>query len=116
MAAAHPSIRNQVKFITSFGGYYDPINVIRFITTGYYEYRDEKGFLRPEPYGKWVFFVNNLDYVERESDRKILQEIFKKRRVGTDRREKGNPGLARGFEPRGAGPLRAFGQQGPLPG
>jgi dienelactone hydrolase len=78
IAASHPSIRKELKFITSFGGYYDPINLIRFITTGYYEYRDKKGFLKPEPYGKWVFFVNNLDYVESESDRKILKEIFKK--------------------------------------
>ena len=78
MAASRPSIRYQVKFITSFGSYYDPINLVRFITTGYYEYGEKKGYLRPEPYGKWVFFVNNLDYVERESDRKFLKEVFKK--------------------------------------
>ncbi len=78
MAAVHPSIRHQVKFVVSFGGYYDPINVIRFITTGYYEYRDEKGFLKPEPYGKWVFFMNNVDYVRSEKDRKLLKAVFKK--------------------------------------
>lgn len=101
MAAAHPSIRNQVKFITSFGGYYDPINVIRFITTGYYEYRDEKGFLRPEPYGKWVFFVNNLDYVERESDRKILKEIFKKEESGQTSERREIQALLKGLSPEG---------------
>jgi len=78
MAAAHPAIRHRVKFVTTFGGYYDPVNVIRFITTGYYEYRNEKGFLNPEPYGKWVFFVNNLDYVESPKDRELLKEIFRK--------------------------------------
>lgn len=78
MAAADPSIRHQVKFLVSFGGYYDPVNVIRFITTGYYEYRDEKGFLQPEPYGKWVFFMNNLEYVESKKDRRLLREIFEK--------------------------------------
>lgn len=78
MAAADPSIRRQVKFLVSFGGYYDPINVIRFITTGYYEYRGEKGFLKPEPYGKWVFFMNNVDYVESEKDRRLLKAVFKK--------------------------------------
>ncbi|MBI2986252.1 MAG: alpha/beta hydrolase [Deltaproteobacteria bacterium] len=78
MAAGHPSLRHQVKFLVSFGGYYDPINVIRFITTGHYEYRDEKGFLKPEPYGKWVFFMNNVDYVQNERDRRLLREIFTK--------------------------------------
>ena len=78
MAAADPSIRHQVKFMVSFGGYFDPINVIRFITTGHYEYRDEKGFLKPEPYGKWVFFMNNVDYVESEKDRRLLKTVFKK--------------------------------------
>ena len=78
MAAAHSSLRHQVKFLVSFGGYYDPINVIRFITTGHYEYRDEKGFLKPEPYGKWVFFMNNVDYVRNERDRRLLREIFTK--------------------------------------
>ncbi|MGH7830600.1 MAG: dienelactone hydrolase family protein, partial [Candidatus Binatia bacterium] len=78
IAAADPSIRDQVKFLVSFGGYYDPLNVIQFITTGYYEYRDEKGYLQPQPYGKWVFFMNNLDYVESEKDRRLLKTIFKK--------------------------------------
>ncbi|HEX9445405.1 MAG TPA: alpha/beta fold hydrolase [Candidatus Binatia bacterium] len=77
MAAADPSIRDRVKFVVSFGGYYDPVNVVRFITTGYYEYGREKGFLEPQPYGKWVFFMNNVDYVGNEKDRRILRQIFK---------------------------------------
>ena len=77
MAAADAAIRDHVSFVISFGGYYDPINVIRFITTGYYEYANERGFLHPEPYGKWVFFMNNVDYVESEKDRQALRQIFK---------------------------------------
>lgn len=76
MAAADPAIRQQVKFLVSFGGYYDPVNVIRFITTGTYEYGEEKGFLNPEPHGKWVFFMNNVDYVQDARDRRLLKEIF----------------------------------------
>jgi dienelactone hydrolase len=76
MAAADAAIRDQVGFVISFGGYYDPVNIIRFITTGYYEYGYERGFLQPEPYGKWVFFMNNVDYVESEKDRKILKQVF----------------------------------------
>jgi dienelactone hydrolase len=77
MAGADPDLRSRVKFIVSFGGYYDPLNVVRFITTGTYEYGDEKGFLQPEPYGKWVFFMNNVDYVENDQDRRVLRDIFK---------------------------------------
>ncbi|MBI1994349.1 MAG: hypothetical protein HYS67_08085, partial [Deltaproteobacteria bacterium] len=76
MSAANPEIRQRVKFVASFGGYYDPINVIRFITTGYYEYGEERGVLKPEPYGKWVFFINNLDYVQSLKDRSLLKTIF----------------------------------------
>jgi dienelactone hydrolase len=83
MAAAAPELRDHVKFVVSFGGYYDPIDVIRFITTGYYEYGREKGHLEPQPYGKWVFFMNNVDYVGNESDRKILREIFKNEQMET---------------------------------
>ena len=83
MAAARPSIRGQVKFLVSFGGYYDPVNVIRFITTGTYEYKNERGFLKPDPYGKWVFFMNNVDYVENKHDQKLLRVVF-------DNEQKGN--------------------------
>jgi hypothetical protein len=91
MAAANPEIRQRVKFVVSFGGYYDPINVIRFITTGHYEYRDEKGISKPEPYGKWVFFTSNLDYVESPKDQRLLREIFTKEQEG--KRQEVSPAL-----------------------
>ncbi len=76
MAASRPSVRSRVEFLVLFGGYFDSINVVRFITTGYYEYQGKEGNLKPEPYGKEVFFLNNLDYVQREQDRTILKQIF----------------------------------------
>ncbi|MDP6558984.1 MAG: hypothetical protein QF619_02415 [Candidatus Binatia bacterium] len=82
MAASRPSIRHQVKFVVSFGGYYTPLNLIRFITTGHFQYGDEEGYLKPEPYGKWVFFINNLNYVESKEDRRILQGIFREEQMG----------------------------------
>lgn len=82
IAAAHPAIRDRVKFLASFGGYFDPVNVIRYITTGYYEYGSEKGYLKPEAYGKWVFFLNNLDYVKDERARETLRRIFAKESEG----------------------------------
>ena len=83
MAAAAPELADHVKFVVSFGGYYDPIDVIRFITTGYFEYGREKGRLEPQPYGKWVFFMNNVDYVGNPTDRTILREIFKNEQMET---------------------------------
>jgi dienelactone hydrolase len=83
MAAAAPELRDRVKFVVSFGGYYDPVDVIRFITTGYFEYGGEKGHLEPQPYGKWVFFLNNVDYVGNENDRRVLREIFKNEQMET---------------------------------
>jgi dienelactone hydrolase len=83
MAAAAPELRDHVKFVVSFGGYYDPVNVIRFITTGYFEYGGEKGRLEPQPYGKWVFFLNNVDYVGNANDRRILRQIFKDEQMET---------------------------------
>ena len=76
MAASHPSVRSQVEFLVLFGGYFDSINVIRFITTGYYEYQGKEGSHKPDPYGKEMVFLNNLDYVQSEQDRRILKEIF----------------------------------------
>ena len=98
IAAADPAIRHKIKFLMSFGGYYDPVNVIRFVTTGYYEYLDEKGFLKPELYGKWVFFKNNVDYVESERDRSLLKQVFEKEEK--NRREEAIP-LLKGLTPRG---------------
>jgi dienelactone hydrolase len=98
LAAADPAISEQVKFLVSFGGYYEPINVIRYITTGYYEYRDEKGFLQPEPYGKWIFFMNNVDYVESARDRELLKAIFEKEEK--NKRAELSPLLA-GLTPKG---------------
>lgn len=98
LAAAHSSIRGQVKFLTSFGGYYEPVNVIRYITTGHYEYRDIRGVQQPEPYGKWVFFMNNLEYIESDKDRELLKKIFEGEEKG--KREEVAP-LLKGLSPEG---------------
>jgi pimeloyl-ACP methyl ester carboxylesterase len=38
VAAADARVRDRVQFVVSFGGYYNLVNVITFITTGYYEF------------------------------------------------------------------------------
>jgi len=101
MAASKPSVRSQVDFLASFGGYFDLINVIRFITTGYYEYQGEEGHHKPEPYGKKVIFLNNLDYVQSERDRRILKGIFTNEAMEKDDERKGIRTLLSRLSPEG---------------
>lgn len=56
IAAAHePEIKDLVRFIISFGGYYDLENMLDFIFTGSFEYKDVSGKLEPDPYTYEVF-------------------------------------------------------------
>jgi hypothetical protein len=66
-----------VRFVVSFGGYYDLKNVLSFIATGYFEFRGKRYFRKPQEYGKWVFLANNLDWVESPEDRTVLRKILK---------------------------------------
>jgi len=75
LAASDDQIRDLVKFVFCYGGYYDLKNVIAYVTTGYYEYKDESGCLKPYEHGKWLFIKFNLDLIENKNDRKILDEI-----------------------------------------
>lgn len=79
LAVSDEEIRNLVKFAFCYGGYYDLKNVITYVTTGYYEYKDESGYLRPDVHGKWLFIKLNLDLIRNEYDRKILEEISNKK-------------------------------------
>lgn len=75
VAAAEPAARDRLRFVVSFGGYYDLANVITFVTTGRYEYRGEQGQLAPNPYNRWIFLKYNLDLLGDPLDRVILGEI-----------------------------------------
>jgi dienelactone hydrolase len=77
IAACRPEIREKVRFIVSFGGYYDLKNVLSFIATGHFEFGGKRYFRKPQEYGKWVFLANNLDWVESPGDRAVLKEILK---------------------------------------
>jgi pimeloyl-ACP methyl ester carboxylesterase len=74
-AAAEPAARDRLRFVVSFGGYYDLANVITFVTTGRYEYRGERGQLAPNPYNRWIFLKYNLDLLGDPADRALLVEI-----------------------------------------
>ena len=76
IAASRPGIRARVKFVVSFGGYFDLKNVLSFIATGHCEYAGKKYFRKPQQYGKWVFLANNLDWVQSRGDRFTLEKII----------------------------------------
>jgi len=75
VAAAEPAVRDQARFVVSFGGYYDLANVITFVTTGWYAYKGEQGQLAPNPYNRWIFLKYNMDLLSDPLDRVILGEI-----------------------------------------
>jgi dienelactone hydrolase len=75
IAAADPRVRDRVRFVLSFGGYYDLTNVITFVTTGYYEFGSIRGRMIPNEYVRWIFLRYNLELIPAALDRAILQEI-----------------------------------------
>jgi len=77
IAACRPETRDRVRFVASFGGYYDLKNVLSFIATGHFEFQGHRYFHKPQEYGKWVFLANNLDWVESAEDRAVLRKILK---------------------------------------
>jgi pimeloyl-ACP methyl ester carboxylesterase len=76
IAASRPSIRERVRFVVSFGGYYDLKNVLSFIATGNFEFKGKRYFRKPQEYGKWVFLANNLDLIKSPEDRSILRKVL----------------------------------------
>lgn len=75
IAAADPRINGKVRFAVSFGGYYDLGNLIKFITTGYYDFKGEKFYLKPNDYDRWIFLRYNLDLLEDDGDKRLLAQI-----------------------------------------
>lgn len=79
IASADSKIKDYVKFIFLLGGYYDLKNVIKYVTTGYYDFENERGFLPPQKYGKWLFIWYIADLIRDDSDRAILREIWERK-------------------------------------
>lgn len=75
VASADPRIRDRVRFIVSFGGYYDLADLITFITTGTYILDGRRAFGQPAEYSRWIFLHYNLDLVPDPADRATLEEI-----------------------------------------
>ena len=80
LAALQPDLRDRVKAILAIGGYYDIVNVLTFVTTGQYQAPGgpwQKG--TPNPYGKWVYVMSNVDQVSDPEDRRLLETMARRR-------------------------------------
>ena len=75
-AAADPSIRQRVRFVVSFGGYYETVNIIRYLTTGGDQYRGHRHREPPEIYARYVFVKNILAHLTVEEDRDVLSGLL----------------------------------------
>ena len=75
-AATDPSIRQRVRFVVSFGGYYETANIIRYLTTGGDEYRGHRHLEPPEIYARYVFVKNVLAHLTAEEDRNVLSRLL----------------------------------------
>ena len=79
IAAADRRIREKVKFIVTFGGYYDLKSVVSFLITGVYP-GEEAGIKRSPPASaKWLFVLHNLQLVENPEDRSFLERIARRK-------------------------------------
>ena len=83
IAAADPRIEGRLKFVVSFGGYYDLVQVIKFVTTGYYGYGEERGYATPSDYTRWIFLRYNLDLLRDPVDQAILAKVSEARGWGS---------------------------------
>jgi len=75
IAAADGRVRDLVRFVVSFGGYYDLLDVITFVTTGWYAFGDVRGHITPSEYTRWIFLRYNLELISSDHDREVLKRI-----------------------------------------
>lgn len=79
LAAADSRIRDKVRVVATFGGYFDLRNVMLFAMTGAFEYGGQHGLTRPETSLRWMLAYKNLDILRLPADREMLKKIIEKR-------------------------------------
>lgn len=99
IAAGDPLIAHHLRFVVSFGGYHDLIQVIKFVTTGYFQHREERGYSQPSDYTRWIFLRYNLDLLQNPADRVILSKVSEDRGWGRSPRQ--SPDLPTGLTSEG---------------
>ena len=80
IAAKDPRVADHVGFLVAVGGYYDMVDAITYVTTGYDPVGGETGEVaEPRREGKWVVLLSQLDRIADERDRELLRRIAERR-------------------------------------
>ena len=79
LAAADSRIRDKLRLLVTFGGYYDLRNVMLFGMTGVFEYGRSHGIIRPDSSVPWMVAYRNLDLLTLPEDRNLFRRIIEKR-------------------------------------
>jgi pimeloyl-ACP methyl ester carboxylesterase len=74
----------QIDFILGVGGYYNLPQTLSYMTTGYLEVDGEFIHRQPNDYGKWVFVLSNLHWLEDRQQRELLRQIGERRLASVD--------------------------------
>ncbi|HEY3098516.1 MAG TPA: hypothetical protein VGL14_06390 [Methylomirabilota bacterium] len=78
----------RLTLAASFGGYADLHDVIRYLTTGAYDFGGRRYTRAPEEYNRWKLLALLADFVRDARDRRLLQTIARRKLAdpGTDTR------------------------------
>ena len=80
IAAKDPQVADQIGFLVAVGGYYDLVDAITYVTTGYDPVAGEQGEVaEPRREGKWVVLLSQLDRIADDHDRQLLRRIAERR-------------------------------------
>lgn len=80
IAAMEPSVADDVRFLVAVGGYYDLVDIITYVTTGFDPLNNRADAI-PEPRreGKWLVLLSQLDRIHNDGDRRLLRRIAESR-------------------------------------
>lgn len=84
LAGLQPDIGQQVSFILGVGGYYDLIETLTYVLTGYYYAEGERRYSEPNRYGKWIVLLSYLDHIDDPKDRELLEKIARHKLADLD--------------------------------
>lgn len=77
LAALEPDVGSSLRFVLLVGGYHSVEALATFVTTGHFRAEPRGPWQRaaPNPRGRWLFLLSNVDRVDDPNDRGLLREI-----------------------------------------
>ncbi|HEX9636989.1 MAG TPA: hypothetical protein VGB99_05615 [Acidobacteriota bacterium] len=75
IAAAAPELRGRLRWVTSFGGYWDFEELVRYTLTGSYRGAPAAALLEPQLYGRLAIYYNYPELLEAGLETEAFKEI-----------------------------------------